>query len=187
MSLRRLAGDVRPAVAGLGTRHAGGAVAETDARWMAEALAVALEAGAAGEVPVGAVLVSNGAMVASSGNRSRRDRDATAHAELLVLRAGAAAVAGPVLTGCTLYVTLEPCAMCAGAIVLARVDRVVFGAWDDKAGMAGSVGDLLRHPRLNHRPEVTAGVCADASAALLAEFFAARRAEKREDTRGRPE
>jgi tRNA(adenine34) deaminase len=145
---------------------------------MAQALSAALEAGAAGEVPVGAVLVSNGAMVASSGNRSRRDRDATAHAELLVLRAGAAAVAGPVLTGCTVYVTLEPCAMCAGAIVLARVDRVVFGAWDDKAGMGGSVGDLLRHPRLNHRPEVTAGVCADASAALLAEFFAARRAAK---------
>ncbi len=159
-------------------------MAEADARWMAQALAIALEAGAAGEVPVGAVLVSNGAMVASSGNRSRRDRDATAHAELLVLRAGAAAVAGPVLTGCTLYVTLEPCAMCAGAIVLARLDRVVFGAWDEKAGMAGSVGDLLRHPQLNHRPEVTAGVCANASAALLAEFFAARRAEKRNDSAG---
>jgi tRNA(adenine34) deaminase len=159
-----------------------GPIAEADARWMAQALAVALEAGAAGEVPVGAVLVSNGAMVASSGNRSRRDHDATAHAELLVLREGASAVGGPVLGGCTLYVTLEPCAMCAGAIVLARVDRVVFGAWDDKAGMGGSVADLLRHPRLNHRPEVTAGVCADASAALLSEFFAARRTEKPENS-----
>ena len=172
-------------VAGSGTRQTGGPMMEADARWMARALAIALDAGAAGEVPVGAVLVLDGAIVASSANRSRRDRDATAHAELLVLRAGALALASPILAGCTLYVTLEPCAMCAGAIVLARVERVVFGAWDDKAGMGGSVGDLLRHPRLNHRPEVTAGVCADASAALLAEFFAARRAEQREDAPGR--
>ena len=162
-----------------GGRAVDGPIAEADAKWMAQALAIALEAGAVGEVPVGALVVSNGAIVASSGNRSRRDRDATAHAELLVLRAASASLGAPVLAGCSLYVTLEPCAMCAGAIVLARVDRVVFGAWDDKAGMGGSVGDLLRHPKLNHRPEVTAGVCADASGALLAEFFAARRAEQR--------
>jgi tRNA(adenine34) deaminase len=178
-SLRRLAAGARSVVARSGGRAVDGPIAEADAKWMAQALAIALEAGAVGEVPVGALVVSNGAIVASSGNRSRRDRDATAHAELLVLRAATASLGAPVLAGCSLYVTLEPCAMCAGAIVLARVDRVVFGAWDDKAGMGGSVGDLLRHPKLNHRPEVTAGVCADASGALLAEFFAARRAEQR--------
>ena len=96
-------------------------------------------------------------MLARAGNRTVRDQDPTAHAEALVIRAAAAALDSWRLEGCTLYVTLEPCAMCAGAILLARVDRVVFGAWDDKAGMAGSVADLLRHPRLNHRPEVLAG------------------------------
>ena len=101
-------------------------------------------------MPVGAVVVADAAIVAASGNRSQRDRDATAHAELIVLRAAAKALGTPLLSACTLYVTLEPCAMCAGAIVLARVGRVVFGAWDDKAGMGGSVGDILRHPRLNH-------------------------------------
>jgi tRNA(adenine34) deaminase len=150
--------------------------ASVDARWMRHALDAARAATASDEVPVGAVVVSGDAIVATTSNRMRRDGDATAHAEVLALRAAAAALGQPVLEGCELYVTLEPCAMCAGAIVLARVSRVVFGAWDDKAGMAGSVGDLLRHPQLNHRPEVAGGVCAEECGALLTEFFAARRA-----------
>ena len=134
------------------------------------------------DVPVGAVLVRDGEVIAATHNERELRADATAHAEMLALREAARGASDWRLLDCVLYVTLEPCAMCAGAIVLARVERVVFGAWDDKAGMGGSVGDLLRHPRLNHRPEVTAGVCADASAALLAEFFAARRTEKRENS-----
>ncbi|MHB1225606.1 MAG: tRNA adenosine(34) deaminase TadA [Gemmatimonadaceae bacterium] len=146
-----------------------------DREWMALALEQALAARALGEVPVGAVIVAGGRVVAGAGNRTITDRDPTAHAELLALRAAAAATGDARLTGCTLYVTLEPCAMCAGAIVLARVDRVVFGAWDDKAGMAGSVGDLLRHPRLNHRPQVVGGVLAEESSAALRDFFDGRR------------
>ena len=148
---------------------------ERDLVWMQSALDEARLAGDAGEVPVGAVLVRGDEIIARAGNRSVRDRDATAHAELLVLQRAAEVIGDARLTGCTLYVTLEPCAMCAGAIVLARVDRVVFGAWDPKAGMAGSVGDLLRHPRLNHRPEVLAGVRADECGELLTRFFQARR------------
>lgn len=136
---------------------------------------------AAGEVPVGAVVIRGGIVVGRSGNRVIRDADGTGHAELLAIRqamrapgrAGAGADAR--LTDCTLYVTLEPCAMCAGAIVLARIGRVVFGAWDEKAGMAGSIGDVLRHPRLNHRPEVRGGALAEECAALLSGFFRARR------------
>jgi tRNA(adenine34) deaminase len=130
---------------------------------------------------VGAVVVApDGVTVLGRGwNRVIQDSDPTAHCEIVAMREAGRALGNYRLTGCTLVCTLEPCAMCAGAIVLARVDRVVFGAWDDKAGMGGSVGDLLRHPKLNHRPEVTAGVCANASGALLAEFFAARRAEQR--------
>jgi tRNA(adenine34) deaminase len=143
---------------------------------MAEALVEAREGGGAGEVPVGAIVVRDGAVLARASNRTVRDQDPTAHAELLALRAAAAALGAWRLTGCTLYVTLEPCAMCAGAIVLSRLDRVVFGAWDDKAGMAGSVGDLLRHPSLNHRPEVRAGVRAEECGAMLREMFATRRA-----------
>jgi tRNA(adenine34) deaminase len=147
-----------------------------DLRWMTEALAAAGEAQAVDEVPVGAVIVRGAEVLARASNRTVRDRDATAHAEVLVIRAAAAAVGDWRLTGCTLYVTLEPCAMCAGAIVLARLSRVVFGSWDDKAGMAGSIGDLLRHPKLNHRPQVTGGVLADESAALLTKFFREKRA-----------
>jgi tRNA(adenine34) deaminase len=139
------------------------------------ALAQAADAEAAGEVPVGAVVVADGAIIAASGNRTERDRDATAHAEMVVLRGAAKASGAGRLEGCTVYVTLEPCAMCAGAIVLARVGRVVFGAWDEKAGMGGSVGDILRHPRLNHRPEVRGGLLADECGALLTRFFSARR------------
>lgn len=151
------------------------AAAATDAAFMREALSQAREAARAGDVPVGAVVVCDGAVVALGANRTVRDADPTAHAEMVVLRGAAATLGNWRLSACTLYVTLEPCAMCAGAIVLARLARVVFGAWDEKAGMAGSVGDLLRHPRLNHRPEVLAGVSADESAALLRAFFGARR------------
>jgi tRNA(adenine34) deaminase len=150
-------------------------VTAADDRWMALALDEARAARDAGEVPVGAVIIRDGAVVAHAGNRTLRDQDPTAHAEAIAIRDAAAALGTWRLEGCTLYVTLEPCAMCAGAIVLARLDKVVFGAWDAKAGMAGSVIDLLRHPRLNHRPEVLAGVWADACGALLSEFFRNRR------------
>lgn len=142
------------------------------------ALDAALDAGSAGDVPVGAVVSRDGELVARASNRTMRDQDPTAHAEVLAIRAAAAALGSWRLAGCTLHVTLEPCAMCAGAIVLARLDGVVFGAWDDKAGMAGSVGDVLRHPRLNHRPAVRGGVLAAECGTLLREFFAARRAER---------
>jgi tRNA(adenine34) deaminase len=146
-----------------------------DLRWMAAALDEARAAAAVGEVPVGAVIVHDGALVARAGNRTVTAADPTAHAEVLALRAASAARGQWRLDGCTLYVTLEPCAMCAGALVLARVDRVVFGAWDDKAGMAGSVGDVLRHPRLNHRPEVSGGVAEAECGAVLRAFFEGRR------------
>ena len=146
-----------------------------DHRWMAAALEEARAAAAADEVPVGAVIVRGGEVIARAGNRTVRDQDPTAHAEALVIRAAAGALESWRLEGCTLYVTMEPCAMCAGAVVLSRVDRVVFGAWDSRAGMGGSVADLLRHPRLNHRPEVLAGVGADESAELLTRFFRSRR------------
>ena len=146
-----------------------------DERWMGEALEEARAAGLAGEVPVGAVIVCGGYVLARAGNRTVRDRDPTAHAEALVIRAAAAARDTWRLDGCALYVTLEPCAMCAGAIVLARLDRVVLGAWDEKSGMAGSVADLLRHPRLNHRPEVLTGVLRADCGSLLSAFFRERR------------
>ena len=146
-----------------------------DERWMDVALDEARAAGDAGEVPVGAVIVRDGRALARAGNRTVRDQDPTAHAEANAIRAAAAELGQWRLEGCALYVTLEPCAMCAGAIVLARLDRVVFGAWDAKAGMVGSIADLLRHPRLNHRPAVLAGVRADESAALLTRFFESRR------------
>ncbi len=142
---------------------------------MDEAVAEARAAAAAGDVPVGAVIVRHGVVLARSGNRTVRDHDPTAHAELLAIRAAARAVGDWRLVECTLYVTLEPCAMCAGAIVLARLERLVFGAWDDKAGMVGSVGDLVRHPRLNHRGQVRGGVDEARCAELLAGFFSARR------------
>ncbi|MEO5568981.1 MAG: tRNA adenosine(34) deaminase TadA [Gemmatimonadaceae bacterium] len=146
-----------------------------DERWMREALDHANDAGAAGDVPVGAVIVRDGERIAGASNRTVRDQDPTGHAELLAIREAARATGDWRLTGCTLYVTLEPCAMCAGAIVLGRLDRVVFGAFDDKAGMAGSVGDVLRHPKLNHRPQVQAGVLATEAGAVLAGFFKSRR------------
>jgi tRNA(adenine34) deaminase len=146
-----------------------------DIRWMYAALDEARTAGAHEEVPVGAVVVQAARAIGRSGNRTLRDQDPSAHAEMLAVRQAAAALGSWRLTGCTLYVTLEPCAMCAGVIVLGRLDRVVFGAWDEAAGMAGSAGDLLRHPRLNHRPQVLGGVLAEECGALLQGFFRARR------------
>ena len=146
-----------------------------DDRWMELALAEASAAATAGDVPVGAVIVRDDKVVAAAGNRTLRDQDPTAHAELIVIRQASATLGSWRLERCVLYVTLEPCAMCAGAIVLARVPRVVFGAWDDKAGMAGSVADLLRHPKLNHRPEVLAGIRRAECGALLTQFFQERR------------
>lgn len=142
---------------------------------MATALGLAIDASAHGDVPVGALVVRKGEVIGRGSNRTVRDQDPTAHAEILAIREAARALGTWRLEECELVVTLEPCAMCAGAIVLARLDRVTFGAWDEKAGMAGSVGDLLRHPLLNHRPEVVAGVMAEDCGALLREFFESRR------------
>ncbi len=141
-------------------------------------MAAALEEARAAErdeVPVGAVVFRGGAVVARARNETVARNDPTAHAELLAIQAALHTLGTDRLTDCTLYVTLEPCAQCAGAIVLAKVGRVVFGAYDPKAGMAGSVGDLLRHPRLNHRPEVVGGVDAGACGVLLRDFFERRR------------
>ena len=146
-----------------------------DFRWMEAALGEARAAAEQDEVPVGAVVVHEGKIIGRAGNRTIRDQDPSAHAEMLAIRQAAAVLDSWRLHHCTLYVTLEPCAMCAGAMVLGRVERVVFGAWDDAAGMAGSVGDILRHPRLFHQPQVMSGVLAEECGALLREFFRARR------------
>ena len=145
--------------------------AAADEQYIRNALDLARDAAKRNEVPIGAVVVRDGAIIAGATNRTVRDQDPTAHAELLAIREASSKLDRWRLDDCTLYVTLEPCAMCAGAIVLARMKCVVFGAWDEKAGMAGSVGDLLRHPRLNHRPEVRAGVLAEECAGLLEDFF----------------
>lgn len=144
-------------------------------RWMARALDLAREAALSDEVPVGAVIVRDGAEIATGVNRTVRDSDPTAHAEVVAIRAAAAALGDWRLIGCTLYVTLEPCAMCAGAIVLARIPTVVFGATDPKAGMSGSLDNLLQDERLNHRCTVISGIEAESSSTLLKEFFRARR------------
>jgi len=143
---------------------------------MVRALAEARLAGAAGDVPVGAVVLApDGAVLGVGRNAREASGDPTAHAEVLALRAAAAGLGGWRLAGCTLVVTLEPCTMCAGALVLARVERLVLGAWDPKAGGAGSVRDVVRDSRLNHRVEVVAGVREGECAELLREFFAAHR------------
>jgi len=147
----------------------------TEHEWMREARAAAADAAAAGDVPVGAVVVRDGAVLTRASNRTVRDQDPTAHAELLAIRDASRLLGRWRLDDCTLVVTLEPCAMCAGAVVLSRLGRLVFGAWDDKAGMAGSVDDLVRHPRLNHRPEVVGGVLAEECGALLSGFFREKR------------
>ena len=128
-----------------------------------------------GDVPVGAVVARGEEVLAAAGNQREKLADPTGHAEILALREASRRLRTWRLDGCTLYVTLEPCAMCAGAMVLARIDRLVFGAVDPKAGFAGSLGDLVRDPRLNHRVEVQGGVGAEEAGALLREFFASRR------------
>lgn len=144
--------------------------------WMTAALAQAALAQAHHDVPVGAVVVDAGGVVRGAGRNGReRDHDPTAHAEVVAIRAAALALGRWRLDGCTLVVTLEPCVMCAGAIAAARLDRLVFGAWDPKAGAVGSVWDVLRDPRALHTPQVVAGVRAAECAALLAGFFEARR------------
>jgi tRNA(adenine34) deaminase len=147
----------------------------TDAERMREAIDVARACLAHDDVPIGCVIVRAEEVLASAGNERELRGDPTAHAEVLALRDAAAAAGSWRLDGCTLYVTLEPCAMCAGAIVLARVDRVVVGAPDPKAGFAGSLGNLVQDERLNHRVELTSGVEAEACGELLRAFFRERR------------
>ena len=142
---------------------------------MQAALSEASLAAEAGEVPIGAVVVSEGAIIACGQNRVLRDLDPTAHAEIVALRVAAAAMGNYRLPGCTLYVTLEPCAMCAGAMIHARIDRLVYAADDPKAGAAGSVLAVLNHPQLNHQMQVEQGILADEAAELLRNFFRERR------------
>jgi len=142
---------------------------------MEAALRLARAAAVREEVPVGAVVVRDGKAIGQAYNEMVHRKDPTAHAELLAIQQAVAAVGEDRLVDATLFVTLEPCAQCAGAIVLAKVGTVVFGAWDQRAGMAGSVHDLLRHPRLNHRPEVIGGVMAEECGELLRQFFRSRR------------
>jgi tRNA(adenine34) deaminase len=147
----------------------------TDLDFMQAALAEARAAADAGEVPIGAVVVRDGAIVARGQNRVLRDVDPTAHAEIVAMRAAATALGNYRLNGCTLYVTLEPCAMCAGAMIHARIDRLVFAAADPKAGACGSVLSVLNHPLLNHQTRVEQGIAAEESAELLRAFFRERR------------
>ncbi len=146
---------------------------------MRTALAEAGAAAALGEVPVGAVVVREGEVVGRGHNRREIDQDPLAHAELLAIREAARRLGSWRLVGCTMYVTLEPCAMCAGALVNSRVERLVFGARDPKAGYCGSLGDLVRDPRLNHRLEVVGGVLAEECGRLLSSFFEELRGRSR--------
>ena len=152
----------------------------THRMWMDRALSEARSAADAGDVPVGAVIVRGGEVLAAARNRREADQDPTAHAELLALRSAAAALGSWRLEGCTLYVTLEPCTMCAGALVLARLPALVYGASDPKAGAVGSLYDVPRDERLNHRVAVTSGVLADECASELTRFFRTRRSQARE-------
>jgi tRNA(adenine34) deaminase len=147
----------------------------TDDAWMGEALTLAREAARRGEVPVGALVVRDGVVIGRGGNAPIARNDPTLHAEIVALREAGRTVGNYRLPACTLYVTLEPCAMCAGAIMHARLARLVYGASDPKTGACGSIVDLFAEPRLNHHTEVTRGVAADACGRLLSEFFAARR------------
>jgi tRNA(adenine34) deaminase len=147
----------------------------SDVDFMRHALELARRAGGHQEVPVGAVVVQDGTVIGEGWNRPISDRDPTSHAEIVALRAAAMHLQNYRLTGATLYVTLEPCAMCIGAVINARVTRVVFGAWDLKAGACGSVVDLPREPTMTHRVDVFGGVCSEECSGLLRRFFAARR------------
>jgi len=155
-----------------------------DEAFMREALALADEAARLGEVPVGAVAVKDGVVVGRGHNRRELDRDPFAHAEFLAMAAAARALDAWRLSGVTVYVSLEPCAMCAGAMVLARVDRLVFAASDPKAGAVGSLYDLAREPRHNHRVQVSSGVLAEASTARLKAFFQALRGARWSESEG---
>jgi tRNA(adenine34) deaminase len=148
-----------------------------DEALMGRALEAARECSSSEDVPVGALVAREGVPVAVAGNARERLRDPTAHAEILALREAAMRTGSWRLDGCSLYVTLEPCAMCSGAAVLARVDRIVFGASDPKAGFAGSLGNLVQDPRLNHRPELLGGVLADECGEMLRAFFHDRRGD----------
>ncbi|HHQ4682361.1 MULTISPECIES: tRNA adenosine(34) deaminase TadA [Aeromonas] len=152
---------------------------EQDEQWMRHAMALAARAEGIGEIPVGAVLVLDGQVVGEGWNRSISEHDACAHAEVMAIRAAGKQLANYRLLDTTLYVTLEPCCMCAGALIHSRVKRVVYGARDLKTGAAGSVFEILQDPRHNHRVELTGGVLADACSAQLSAFFKRRRAEKK--------
>ncbi len=147
----------------------------TDLDYIQLALDEAIAAGQAGEVPVGAIIVHQGAVLVSAQNRVMRDNDPTAHAEVVALRAAGRALGNHRLNGCTLFVTLEPCSMCAGAMVHARLDRVVYATADPKAGAAGSVLSVINHPRLNHQMQLDSGLLAAESSELLRAFFRERR------------
>ncbi|MBD0319469.1 MAG: tRNA adenosine(34) deaminase TadA [Gemmatimonadetes bacterium] len=151
------------------------ALRRQDERWMRVALEQAAAAEALGEVPVGAVIVRGGELIARGHNLTHTDQDPSAHAEMVAIRRAAVATGHWRLLDCTLYVTLEPCAMCSGAIVLARIPRLVFAAPDPKAGMCGSLENLVQYPRLNHRVQMTAGVLAQEAGDVLRAFFRARR------------
>lgn len=146
-----------------------------DHEWMELALAEAEKASRLGDVPVGAVVVRGGEVLSQAHNRREVDQDPLGHAELLAIRLASNRIGSWRLVGCSLFVTLEPCAMCAGALVASRVERLVFGAWDPKAGYCGTLGNLVQDERLNHRLEVVAGVCEAECAAQLKRFFAALR------------
>ena len=157
--------------------NTGSASPTNDAAWMELALEQARLAAAAGEVPVGAVVINDGQVVGRGQNRNLRDHDAAAHAEIMALRDAGRTLGNHRLGGCVMFATIEPCTMCAGALVHARIARLVYGAADPKAGAAGSVLEVLNHPRLNHRMEVTSGVLADQCGEILQEFFRSRRSQ----------
>jgi len=148
---------------------------QSDQAWMQLALEQAQLAAQAGEVPVGALIIKDGEILGRAHNRNLLDRDPTAHAEILALRQAAARLGNHRLIGCTLYSTIEPCSMCAGALIHARISRLVYGAADPKAGAAGSVLQVLNHPSLNHRMEVISGILAEQCSAILQDFFRQKR------------
>lgn len=150
-----------------------------DEKWMQHALQLAQQAWKEGEVPVGAVLVQHEQIIGQGWNRPIGQHDPTAHAEIMALRQGGAVLQNYRLTGSTLYVTLEPCAMCAGAMIHSRIERLVFGAHDEKSGAAGSLLDVLRQPGINHLVQITDGVLAEACAAVLSDFFRQRRQQQK--------
>jgi tRNA(adenine34) deaminase len=149
-----------------------------DVAWMELALAEARMAAEAGEVPVGALVINQGEIIGRAGNRNLRDHDPSAHAEIVALRQAAAHLGNHRLTGCVLYATIEPCAMCAGAIIHSRISRLVYGARDIKAGAAGSVLDVINHPRLNHKLEVVSGLLEDRCSEILQDFFRRKREQR---------